>query len=72
MVYSKEFNDKFHLNDFHLSLKDASLADHKPLRGKVLLPTVPGDEATGRLARGCASSCWASLRPRAHRYVTVC
>lgn len=35
----KEFNDKFHLSSFHLSLKDASCTDHKPLQGKVMLPT---------------------------------
>ena len=50
MVYSKEFNDKLHLSDFHLSLKDASCTDHKPLQGKVMLPTLPRDEATGHLA----------------------
>ena len=50
IVYSKEFNDKPHLNDFHLFLKDASLVDHEPLSGKVILITLPGDEATGGLA----------------------
>lgn len=49
VVYSEEFNYKSHLNDFHLFLKDASVAHKKLLQGKVVLTTLPGEEATGGL-----------------------